>query len=209
MHVQVSLLTRLQKLAGRRRDKKVVVPNTKQPLFNPLSKAILQPGTEINQPVADDTWLIQKHRDTVQDFFDVDEAEKEYIKEWDAYVSKKRINSDAYLPRAFLAFVKEKAGWLVASQPRAEEFGKHLSVLIGRGSLDEQTVQEALIRIHEARAQKAPKEPQKESPKATQYRSSKGCTVCGRPVRGPRLLLCDNKVRHSFLISLVGAFANF
>lgn len=171
------------------------MPSTKQPLFDPLSKAILQPGTEIHQPVADDTWLIQKHRDTVQDFFDVDEAEKEYIKEWDAYLIKKQINSDAYLPRAFLAFVKEKATWLVASQARVEEFGKHLSVLVARGSLDEQTINDAIARIAEVRTQKVPKAPPKESSKTTQYRSSKGCTICGRPVRGPTLLLCDNKVR--------------
>ncbi|EOO04317.1 putative zinc finger domain-containing protein [Phaeoacremonium minimum UCRPA7] len=182
-----------QKLTSRRKDKKVVVPNTKQPLFDPLSKAILQPGTEIQQPVADDTWLIQKHRDTVQDFFDVDEAEKEYIKEWDAYLIKKQINSDAFLPRAFLAFVKEKAAWLVASQARVEEFGKHLSVLVGRGSLDDQTINDAIARIAEARTQKVPQALPKESPKSSQYRSSKGCTVCGRPVRGPTLLLCGNK----------------
>lgn len=179
----------------------MLVPVTKQPLYDPLSKAELVPGTEVRQPFADDTWLIQKHRDTVHDYSDVNPAEKEYMKEWDAFIIKKRISSDAYVARAFSEFVKEKAYWLVASQSRVEEFGKHLSVLTARAALDDQTIQDAVSRVQDARGQKPlvpgkekDKDKLKESPKEAQYRSSKGCAVCGRPVRGPSILICANEV---------------
>ncbi|TPX13215.1 uncharacterized protein E0L32_006415 [Thyridium curvatum] len=187
-----------QKLSTRRKDNSLVVPRTKQPLFDFLSKALLEPGSEIRPVVADDTWLINKHRDTVQDFSDVDPPEKEYIKEWDAFVLRKRISSDAYIPRAMLAFVTEKAQWLVESPSRTIEFGKHLSVLIARNVLDNQTVSDALARIAEARSKLEDRnsnlKPTASSPKESPYKSCNGCTVCGLPVRGPSLLICSNKV---------------
>ncbi|KAG6360667.1 hypothetical protein INS49_011732 [Diaporthe citri] len=184
-----------QRSGGRRKEKKVLVPETKQPLFDSLSKAKLIPGTEVRQSVADDTWLIQKHRDIVQDFIDVDAAEKDYIKQWDAFIHKRHISSDAFISRAVLEFVNEKMQWLLSSQSRIQEFGKHLTVLIARG-LDDDTVRQVQSRIQEARSQKPPETEQVSSqqpPKEGQHRSSKGCAVCGRNVRGPQLLICSNE----------------
>lgn len=150
--------------------------------------------------MVDDTWLIQKHRDIVQDFIDVDAEEKDYIKEWDAFIQKKHISSDAYISRAVLDFVNEKLQWLLESKSRTTEFGKHLTVLIARG-LDDDTVKQVQSRLQEARTQKPQekeKEPPAESPKQAQYRSSRGCAVCGRFVRGPQLLLCANEVNLSY-----------
>ncbi|ROW12911.1 hypothetical protein VPNG_04740 [Cytospora leucostoma] len=185
----------IQKNAPRRKEKKILVPDTEQPLFHPLSKAKLEPGTEVRQPAVDDTWLIQKHRDIVQDFIDVDAAEKDYIKEWDAFIQKRHISSDAYISRAVLDFVTEKLHWLLESKSRTTEFGKHLTVLIARG-LDDDTVKQVQSRLQEGRTQKLPereKGPPAESPKEAQYRSSRGCAVCGRFVRGPQLLLCADE----------------
>lgn len=185
----------LQKLAGRLKDKQIVVPTIKQPLFDPLSKALIEPGSEIRPLVADDTWLIQKHCDTLQDFVDVDPAEKEYMKEWDSFILRKRISSDAYFARAFLQFVQEKGPWLAAKKSRLQEFGKHLSVLIARGSLKNDTIKGALALINEAKAQKRPCEVPSQSPKDACYKSVGGCTICGLPVLGPSMLICSNKVR--------------
>lgn len=187
------MLTQLQR--PRRKEKKVLVPETKQPLFDSLSKAKLIPGTEVRQSVADDTWLIQKHQDIVQDFIDVDTAEKDYIKQWDAFIHKRHISSDAFISRAVLEFVNEKMQWLLGSQSRIQEFGKHLTVLIARG-LDDETVRQVQSRIQEARSQKPPETdqaPSQQPPKEAQFRSSKGCAVCGRNVRGPQLLICSNE----------------
>ncbi|KAI3398154.1 hypothetical protein diail_9776 [Diaporthe ilicicola] len=165
-----------QRSGGRRKEKKVLVPETKQPLFDSLSKTKLVPGTEVRQSVADDTWLIQKHRDIVQDFIDVDAAEKDYIKQWDAFIQKRRISSDAFISRAVLEFVNEKMQWLLSSHARIQEFGKHLTVLIARG-LDDETVRQVQSRIQEARSQKPLETEQvapQQSSKEAQHRSSKG-----------------------------------
>lgn len=191
-------LTGLQRHGGRRKEKKVLVPETKQPLFDSLSKAKLIPGTEVRQSVADDTWLIQKHQDIVQDFIDVDAAEKDYIKQWDAFIHKRHISSDAFISRAVLEFVNEKMPWLLGSQSRIQEFGKHLTVLIARG-LDEDTVRQVQSRIQEARSQRpaeAVRAPSQKPPRESQHRSSKGCAICGRNVRGPQLLICANEVSY-------------
>lgn len=170
------------------------MPYTQQPLFDPLSKAKLVPGTEVRRTFPNDAWLIQKHRDIVQDFCDVDASEKEYIKEWDAFIQKKHIVSEAFIGRAVVEFVNEKAGWLLESSSRVLEFGKHMTLLIARG-VGEHTVKSVQAKLGEARLQKLSGQPpaiktSKELPK----RDPKGCAVCGRIVRGPSFLLCANEV---------------
>lgn len=113
----------------------------------------------------------------------------------------KRISSNIYFPRAWLSFVKLKADWLLSSQNRMVEFGKHFTYLLARSSLDHATVEEALEHISVCRDKlgvqngnsTTPKP--KESPKGPHIRkSAAGCQVCGLAVLGPRLLLCSNEV---------------
>lgn len=157
------------------------------------------PGTEIRQPVADDSWLIQKHRDIVQDFWDVGSAEKEYIKEWDAFIQKRRISSEAFIGRAVVEFVNEKRNWLIESKSRSQEFGKHLTVLIARG-LDDETVRSVQARLQDARLHQklvdntADTMSTADAVNVAPQRNSRGCAVCGRVVRGPGLLICANEV---------------
>lgn len=174
------------------------MPETIQSLFDPLSKAKLVPGTEIRHPGADDSWLIQKHRDIVQDFCDVDAAEKEYIKEWDAFIQRKRVVSEAFIGRAVVEFVNDKINWLLESSSRTREFGKHLTILIARG-LDEDTVKMVQGRLQDARHARpklaaSEQPPTTDSSREAEKRNSRGCAVCGRLVRGPGLLICANEV---------------
>lgn len=187
-----------QRHITRRKEKKIYVPETKQPLFDPLSKAKLTPGTEFRPPVADDGWLIQKHRDIVQDFCDVGFEEKEYIKEWDAFIQKRRISSEAFIGRALVDFVNEKLSWLLESKSRSQEFGKHLTVLIARG-LDDEIVKLVQARLQDARLHQKPADNAagattvQEAARVAPQRNSRGCAVCGRAVRGPTLLICANE----------------
>ncbi|OAR01819.1 hypothetical protein LLEC1_00668 [Akanthomyces lecanii] len=183
----------------------VVVPKISQPLYHPISKAELRPGDPVPSPEHDGAWLIQKHRESIADFSDVTPPEKEYIWEWDSYILKQCITSSAYLPRAWLGFVQQKAAWLVAKDARMREFGKHTSVLVGREVLTDDVIKQALDHINQARSLRtmdvanailpAEIEEATTASKATDVRkSSNGCTVCQLPVRGPRLLVCANKV---------------
>ncbi|OAA49070.1 Zinc finger domain-containing protein, PHD-finger [Beauveria brongniartii RCEF 3172] len=181
-----------------------VVPNISQPLYHPISKALLKAGDPVPSPDHDATWLIQKHRESIADFSDVTPSEKEYIWEWDGYILKQSITSSAYLPRAWLGFVQQKAAWLVAKDERMSEFGKHASVLLAREVLTDDAIKQALDSINQARSLRtmdvanailpAETEPAATASKATDVRkSSNGCTICQLPVRGPRLLVCSNK----------------
>ncbi|KAI1471308.1 uncharacterized protein F4812DRAFT_413502 [Daldinia caldariorum] len=182
-------------LPGRPKDGKQLVPNNKQPMYDRLSKALLEPGSLVDPPDIDDTWLVQKHRDIIRDYSDVHQDEKEYISEWDAYVNKECVTSEPHLQEVYLKFIQDKASWLAASQSRMTEFSKHLSYLKARNSLVESTIIKALAIMRQARSQRRPEQPEVTKPPSprTQYRkSTSGCAVCGQPVRGPSTLICSN-----------------
>ncbi len=201
------LLIKQQALPPAPPPKKVVlVPESKHQFFEPVSWARLEPGTEVPSPVANSKWLLQKHQESLADFTDVTPTEREMCMVWDAFILHKSITSEAYLPRAWLDFVKEKASWLVASKARMLEFAKHYAYLLGRDVLDDTTAQRGFRILHEAReagiqqsnGEKGGEEPKVE-PKGTQPRKSAGgCPICGLPVLGASLLLCGDEVcRHS------------
>ncbi|KAI1136762.1 hypothetical protein F5Y05DRAFT_103561 [Hypoxylon sp. FL0543] len=180
---------------GAPKDTRQLVPNNKQPMYDRLSKALLEPGTLVDPPEIDDTWLMQKHRDIIRDYSDVHQDEKEYISEWDAYVNKECVTSEPHLQGVYLKFVETKASWLAASQSRMTEFSKHLSYLKARNALAESTIAEALAIMRQARSQRNPEQVEITKPPSprTEYRkSASGCAVCGQPIRGPSTLICSN-----------------
>ncbi|KAK4100994.1 hypothetical protein N658DRAFT_426589 [Parathielavia hyrcaniae] len=191
----------------KRTRKKVLVPKSKTPLFDPLSKVQLQPGTPVPQHPVDDSWLLLKHRDNLQDFIDLNAEEKEYQQEWDAFILPKHISSEQALPRHFLRFVRDKAPWLVAKPSRAEEFSKHVATLLARRVLPGAVLFEATQMLNDARARRAARGREggiggegtegtedEESALHVRNKASGGCCVaCGRPVPVPAMLVCANK----------------
>ncbi|KAF6839131.1 zinc finger domain-containing phd-finger [Colletotrichum musicola] len=192
---------------------KLLIPDIKQTLYDPITRATLEPGTEYKKPTPSDQWLTQWHRDALADFSDVPPNEIEYMQEWDQFMLTKRISSNIYFPPAWLSFVKLKVDWLLSSPTRMIEFGKHISYLLARSSLDHDTVQEALDHIATRRATFGKTNgdhttsTEKEPPLGPHIRrSAGGCQVCGLTVLGPRLLLCANsdcakRLYHSDCIS--------
>ncbi|KAL3602607.1 hypothetical protein FPOAC2_06917 [Fusarium poae] len=194
--------------AAPRPKKKIVVPGSSQPLFDPISKARLKPGEELPKPVIDSSWLIQKHREDIGEFSDVSAEEKEYICRWDAFILEQNVTSGAYFRRAWLQFIKENAVWLASTEHRMREFGKHMCVLMARDVLEDENIDNAEKLIEEARAQlksggggdeqtsdtKTADSPSRQSPRALQItKGANGCTICKLPVLGPSLLVCSNK----------------
>ncbi|KAI0013172.1 hypothetical protein F4779DRAFT_564284 [Xylariaceae sp. FL0662B] len=177
------------------KDTRQLVPNNKQPIFDRLSKALLEPGTLVDPPEIDDTWLTQKHREIIRDYSDVHQDEKEFISEWDAFVNRACVTSEPHLQDVYLRFIEDKASWLVASQSRTTEFAKHLAYLKARNSLAESTISEALDIMRRAVALKRPGQPEAvktPSPRTEYRKSASGCAVCGQPVRGPATIICSN-----------------
>ena len=136
----------------------------------------------------------------MQDFIDLGHNEKEYLQEWDAFVLRKHISSEQYLPRHFLRFVREKAAWMAAKPSRAEEFSLHVATLLARRVLPDAVIVEATQLLNDARSRKAAGEGGAEelaSATTTRSKASGGCCcACGTPVAVPAMLVCVNKVSH-------------
>ncbi|KAL2171649.1 hypothetical protein VTG60DRAFT_2217 [Thermothelomyces hinnuleus] len=193
------------KPTAKRTRRKVLVPKTKQPLFDPLSKVQLQPGTPVPQHEIDDSWLLLKHRDNLQDFIDLNAAEKEYLQTWDAFILRQHISSPQYLPRYFLRFVREKASWLVAKRARADEFSKHVATLLARRVLPDAAIFEATQLLNDARSRRAAAGEQNQKDAEDEGEGADGlqppknrvsggcCTACGEPVPVVAMLVCANK----------------
>lgn len=178
-----------------------MVPQIKQPLFDKVSKAPLEPGVVVDEPQVDNTWLKQKHRDIIRDYSDVHPNEKEYITAWDAFSIQNKATLSPHLQDIYLDFLREKASWLAASQSRMNEAMKHMAYLMARDVLSERTVVQALGIARQARAKgphENPESPKTPSPRVEYRHSASGCVVCGRPVMGPSTLICSNLVSSPF-----------
>ncbi|KAM0338341.1 hypothetical protein ACHAPQ_002356 [Fusarium lateritium] len=201
-------------VALRPKKKSVIIPDSIQPLFDPISKARLKPGEELPKSAVDSSWLIQKHREDIGEFSDVSAEEKEYIRRWDAFILQESVTAGAYFRRAWLKFVRENALWLVSASHRMNEYSKHLCVLMVRDVLDDQSIENAGKLIDEARAtlkvgggNDRTNSPEtgdaslKQSPRASQIvKGANGCTICQLPVLGPSLLVCSNKVMYMLFV---------
>jgi hypothetical protein len=101
--------------------------------------------------------------------------------------------------------VREKAGWLVAKNSRAEEFSKHVATLLARRVLPDRVVMEAVGVLNEARARRARGEvgEGEDMERHVRGRATGGCCVrCGLPVPVVAMLVCANKVCGSLFLSL-------
>ncbi|KAI0161577.1 hypothetical protein GGR57DRAFT_455249 [Xylariaceae sp. FL1272] len=186
-----------QPVSYKPRQIKQLIPNTKQPIYDRVSKALLEPGSLVDSPPVNDAWLVQKHRDIIRDYSDVDAGEKEYIYEWDAFVNRDCVTSEPHLQDVYVRFVQDKGPWIVASQNRTAEWAKHLSYLKSRNALTDSTIAHALSIIRHLRSQMPPDEGEPEtvkapSPRSAYRKSVAGCAICGQPVRGPASLICCN-----------------
>jgi len=179
------------------------VPHIKQPLYDALSKTQLTPGALIRQHPVDDSWLLAKHRDLVNDFVDVTPQEKEYMIMWDSYVLPKHLSSPSFLPRAFRAFVKDKASWIVSKPERAYEFSKHVASLLAMSVIGEDDVVDSTTKLNEARAamlangsvpEAAPPPPPPKKQHVTER-----CTACQKAIPVPQLAVCGSKASGAIL----------
>ncbi|KAI5457264.1 hypothetical protein BGZ63DRAFT_364579 [Mariannaea sp. PMI_226] len=193
------------------KKRKVLIPETGQPVFDPVSKVRLKPGDEVPIAPKDNDWLIHKHRENIAEFSDVTPAEKEYVCKWDAYILQQHLTSSAYFPRAWVSFIRDHAAWLASSKQRMLEFAKHSSYLLARDLLDDAMINTAFGCINAERSkfksnangeqrpngvncEQTPDATPSQSPRAAQIRKNKnGCAICQLPVLGPRMLLCSSK----------------
>jgi hypothetical protein len=180
-------------------------------MYDPVSRALLEPGTELVPPEADDSWRIQKHRDNIADYVDIPSPEREYIASWDAFILPKGLSSEVFLPGALVEYTQQKASWLVASKQRLEEFLKHVASLQLRGVLEQRTKEEVLGIIGEARERQGGETTEAvggldEELEAWQAsRRAEHCHECGQVAASIiTILVCAEPVRSFLFFSPVG-----
>lgn len=116
------------------------VPKTPKPLYDTVTKRILQPGEEIpdSDDEKDEGWLHQKHRDIILDFTDVTDDEKDYITRWNPFIMEMHLTCEKYLPEACLRFVEANVDWFAERKSRKAEFCKLMETFIMRGVVEQQ-----------------------------------------------------------------------
>ena len=83
----------------------------------------------------DESWVLSKHTDIINDFTDVTEDEKEYIIHWDAFMLSEKITANKYVEDAMLRFVRQNRQWLSERPSRPLELAKHATILVLREAL--------------------------------------------------------------------------
>lgn len=182
-------------------------------MYDPVSRALLNPGTELVAPNADHSWRIQLHWDNIADYVDIPSPEREYINAWDAFSLPRGVSSEVYLPGMLIDYVREKAAWLVASGQRMEELLKHLSSLQLRGVLDQRTKEEVLGLLGDAMNERERAERElggaetmdEDEPEDWQAaKRAENCVVCGQAAAGiVCILVCSNTVSPFVCLSRV------
>ncbi|KAK7977366.1 hypothetical protein PG988_004856 [Apiospora saccharicola] len=175
------------------RETKQWIPQTSQDLYDRLSKCRLEPGSRVDEPQIDNSWLLQKHRDIIKDYSDVHPDEKEYASEWDAFASREKATMAPHLQDVYLDFVQEKATWIASTQNRVNEAMKHLAYLKARDAISEETVLKVLALARQARSVARYESTELKSPTTSpKIKSRSGCNVCGLSISGPGTLICSN-----------------
>jgi len=120
-----------------RSEKRLYVPKTDKPLFDAISKRILEPGEEYanSDDEKEESWLMLKHRDAVNDYTDLTDDEKSYINRWNPFIMGEQLTSDKYLGETLYRFVVTNKDWLVRKQSRLTEFARHSQTLKARGAV--------------------------------------------------------------------------
>lgn len=175
---------------------RITIQDSRRVYYHPHSRKALKLGDEVPAPKGELGWFRHKHRGDLNEH-DLTPAEAEYIKEFDSMLGDRDIPARRYFPRAWLNFVRQRAGWLVAAKHRMLEFTLHESYLIASKLLQDEHIREAAGLIEEARrTTQVEEEPQPPSRIPPIRKSAKGCGVCHFPVLcGPRLIMCNNEVR--------------
>lgn len=186
-----------EKLALRPR-KVFYVPQTVKPLYDAITKRVLQPGEEIpgSDDEEDEGWLHQKQRDLINDFTDVTAEEKDYINEWNPFIVEYHLTSDRFLTDAILRFAEAKKDWFVEQKSRKREFVKHIESFILRGVVDEKCLSKCIEILRSVEKGKESREKEdvvmedvKEEEPVSKRRGLFIC-ICGKFTQPPNRVVC-------------------
>jgi VEFS-Box of polycomb protein len=196
----------LMKLPVRPR-KVFYVPKTAKPLYDTITKRILQPGEEL--PNSDDEkeegWLRQKSRDLINDFTDVTLEEKDFINTYNPFIINEHLTSPKYLPEALIRFADSHKTWFTEKRSRKKEFVKLMEVFILRGVVEEKTLERCVDILRAAARANKGKDIDMNDAAPAKPRALMDC-ICGEHTQPPNRVICRGAV--SFRASFLLHFAN-
>ncbi|KAL9118521.1 MAG: hypothetical protein Q9187_004933 [Circinaria calcarea] len=99
--------------------------------FRSTVKRALQEGewlTESDDEI-DESWLLQKHEDTIESFRDISDPEKEFIKRYDSHMLRENLSSNVHLSEAMIRFCRLNRKFLKRKDMKTE-FHKKAATLI-------------------------------------------------------------------------------
>lgn len=118
--------------------KKHAVPSAPEGMtyFRSVAKRPLQEGEFISESddEMDQSWLQQKHDETIEDFTDITAPEKEFIKIYDAHMIDENLSSSLHLADALIRFCRTHKRWL-ARREMSLEFYKNATNLLLHGAI--------------------------------------------------------------------------
>jgi hypothetical protein len=143
-----------------RSAKRLYVPKTAKPLYDTITKRVLEPGEEL--PNSDDekeeSWLMLKHRDAINDYTDLTDEEKDYINRWNPFIMEEHLTSERYLGHSLHRYVLTNRMWLAETPERIREFQKHCQSFKLHGIITAETRSECMKIIREAWQEKQSQE---------------------------------------------------
>jgi hypothetical protein len=183
------------------------VPKTAKPLYDTITKRILQPGEEL--PNSDDEkeegWLRQKSRDLINDFTDVTFEEKDFINTYNPFIINEQLTSPKYLPEAIIRFAESHKTWFAERQSRKKEFVKLMEVFILRGVVEEKTLERCIDFLRVAERANKGKDTDMDDATPPKARALMDC-ICGEHTQPPNRVICRGSV--SFPRLFFSRFAN-
>ena len=118
--------------------KRHVVPPAAEGIkyFRSVAKRPLREGELISESddEMDQSWLQQKHDETIEDFTDITAPEKEFVKVYDAHMLKENPSSSLHLADALIRFCREHRRWL-ARRDLSQEFHRNATNLLLHGAI--------------------------------------------------------------------------
>jgi hypothetical protein len=178
------------------RPKKVYyVPKTAKPLYDTITKRILQPGEELpnSDDEKDEGWLHQKNRDLINDFTDVTFEEKDFINTYNPFIINEQLTSPQYLPEALVRFAEGHKTWFAESKSRKREFMKLMEVFIIRGVVEQRHLDKCIEILKAAERTAKGKDVEMNEARPSKTRGIMDC-ICGEHTKPPNQVVCRGPV---------------
>jgi len=188
------------------RERRVyTIPKTPKPLYDTITKQVLQEGDELSDSDSekDEDWLIQRKIDLLNDFSDVSAEEKEYSHKWNEFILGEHLTCDLFIPDAIDRFIEANKSWIVETNSHQMEFWKQLGGFKLRGHVDNVFIHKSLRTLMAEKNAMKGKGKGKgrddvemsgmEKLHISKPRGSMEC-ICGEMPQGPHRMICHGQV---------------